>query len=63
MKLKMRIKLLIKLWYSEEEAKDVNFDITLKYVVIVIALLLVFFGIVSGDLLDFAGSFGGVYNG
>jgi multicomponent Na+:H+ antiporter subunit D len=57
------IKLLIKLWYPEGEVKSVSFDITLKYVVVIVAIGLVFFGIVSGDLLDLATEIGGIYNG
>ena len=49
------VKLLIKLWYKEGEVKPVNFDITFKYVVIVVAVILIFFGIVSSDLIAFAG--------
>jgi multicomponent Na+:H+ antiporter subunit D len=54
------IKMLMKFWYSKEVAKEVNFDFALKYVVIVIALGLVFFGVVFGDLLAFAGEIGGI---
>jgi multicomponent Na+:H+ antiporter subunit D len=57
------VKLLIKLWYPEGEVKSVSFDITLKYVVVIVAIGLVFFGIVSGDLLDLATEIGGIYNG
>jgi len=55
------IKLLIKLWYKDGDVKDVSFDITMKYVVVVIAIVLVFFGLVSGDLLDLATEIGGIY--
>ena len=33
----------------------------MKYVVVVIAIVLVFFGLVSGDLLDLATEIGGIY--
>ena len=57
------IKLLLKLWYKEDDSKQVSFSITIKYVVVVIAILLVFFGLVSGDLLELAQNIGGAYNG
>lgn len=50
------IKLLIKLWYSSNEGPKVTFDVTLKYLLIVVTIGLVFFGIVSGNLLDLAGT-------
>jgi len=55
------VKLLIKLWYKDGDVKQVSFDITMKYVVVVIAIVLVFFGVVSGDLLDLATEIGGIY--
>ena len=39
------IKMLVKLWYSKQDAKEVKFDLVTKYVVVVVALLITLFGI------------------
>jgi len=39
------IKLLIALWYSNDEAREVRFDFKLSYLVVVIALLFIVFGV------------------
>jgi multicomponent Na+:H+ antiporter subunit D len=38
-------KLLIKLWFEKGEVKQVKFDVVTKYIVIVIAVLLLVFGL------------------
>ena len=46
------IRLLLNLWYKEQDVPQVNFDFTLKYVVIVIALLLMVFGLYTAPVTD-----------
>lgn len=48
------VKLLIKLWYKEENLPSVSFDLVTKYVVVVIAVLVVLYGVFSGDLTELA---------
>jgi multicomponent Na+:H+ antiporter subunit D len=56
------IKMLVKLWYKVDKDVSVSFDITVKYVFVVIAIALIFFGLVSGNLLGFASNLGGLLN-
>ena len=44
------IRLLIKLWYKEDKLPEVHYDFTLKYVVVVVALLLMVFGVYSAPV-------------
>ena len=44
------VRLLVKLWYKETDLPKVNYDFTLKYVVVVIALLLIVFGVYSAPV-------------
>lgn len=46
------IRLLLNLWYKENDVPQVAFDFTLKYVVIVIALLLMVFGLYTAPVTD-----------
>ncbi len=50
------IKLLVKLWYKNDESKTVKFDLPLIYLVIVIAIFLVVFGLYTEPVTDLAGS-------
>ena len=44
------IRLLIKLWYKEDKLPEVHYDFILKYVVVVVALLLMVFGVYSAPV-------------
>jgi len=44
------VRLLIKLWYKEDNLPEVYYDFTLKYVVVVVALLLMVFGVYSAPV-------------
>jgi len=58
------IKLLIKLWHKEDNAPIIRFDFILKYVVVIIALLLVAYGLLFSEVSDLvnyvATSIGGI---
>ncbi len=44
------VRLLIKLWYKEDNLPEVKYDFTLKYVVVVLALLLMVFGVYTAPI-------------
>jgi len=46
------IKLLTKLWFSKDEAKEISFDFVVKYTVVIIALLFVVFGVYKAPAED-----------
>lgn len=48
------VKLLVTLWNSEEEAPEVQFDFIVKYVVALIAVLLITFGVYQQPVVDIA---------
>jgi len=44
------VRLLLELWYKDSDLPKVNYDFTLKYVVVIIAVLLIVFGIFSDPI-------------
>ena len=48
------IRLLLNLWHTDGEAPDVKFEFVLKYVVVVIALLIMLFGVYTEPIQDSA---------
>jgi len=44
------IRLLLELWYKENDLPEVKYDFTLKYVVVIVAALLMVFGILSDPI-------------
>lgn len=50
------IKLLIKLWYKEDNLPNVKYDLVVKYIVVVIAVIVVLYGVLQADLTTLADS-------
>ena len=46
------MKMLVKMWYSKHDVKEIKFDVVTKYVVVLIALLLTVFGVYFEPLRD-----------
>ena len=47
------VRMLIKLWYSDKEAPTVKFDFNLKYVVALLAALIILFGVYTDPMTDY----------
>ena len=46
------IRLLLNLWYKENDLPDVKFEFALKYVVVIISVLLIIFGVYTAPVTD-----------